>query len=121
MSRLIDGFNVQSSAFRVTGFKVLGSAFRVMGSKFGVNVHRLGSFTFADADSEIEDRTDKRNQRYDPPHRLFFDTAEIFPCNIDKGPAGGQKEDNAGADNHPCFSAQADSFNSFEILRMVFT
>ena len=88
---------------------------------YGFKVRRLKLFTFADADSEIEDRTDKRNQRYDPPNGLFFDTAEILPCNIDKGPAGGQKKDYADADNHPCFSAQADSFNSFEILRMVFT
>ena len=82
---------------------------------------RSGFFAFADADGEIDDRADKRNQRNDPPHRLFFDAAEILPRDIDNGPAGGEKQDNAGTDNHPCFVAQADSFSSLEILKIAFT
>ena len=82
---------------------------------------RLQLFAFADADGEINDRADKGNQRNDPPHRFLFDTAEILPCDIDNGPAGGEKENSTGADNHPCVVAQADSFSNSEILKIAFT
>ena len=75
---------------------------------------------FAEADREIDDRADKRNQRNKPPQRFFFDTAEILPCDIDNSPAGGQKKDNAGPDDNRYF-AQADSFSSLEILKIAFT
>jgi len=86
----------------------------------GFRVESSGFFAFAEADGEIDDRADKRNQRNEPPHHLLFDTAEILPRDIDNGPAGGQKEDNAGSDDNRCF-AQADSFSNFEILKMAFT
>ena len=99
MSRLINGFCVQSSGFRVES---------------------SGFSAFAESDGEIDDRADKRNQRNEPPQRFFFDTAEVLPRDIDNGPAGGQKEDNAGSDDNRYF-AQADSFSNFEILKMAFT
>ena len=83
-------------------------------------VQRSGFFAFAEADGEIDDRTDKRNQRNKPPQRFFSDTAEVLPRDIDNGPAGGQKEDNAGPDDNRYF-AQADSFSSLEILKIAFT
>ena len=103
----------KGSAFKVRGFATRGY-------DPASRVQRLGFFAFADADGEIDDRADKRNQRNNSPQHFFFDTAEVLPRDIDNGPAGGQKEDNAGPDDNRCF-AQADSFSSFEILKIVFT
>ena len=101
-----------------SGFCVLGSGFWVQGS--GFRVECLGFFAFSETDGEIDDRADKRNQGNKPPHRLFSDTAEIFPCDIDDGPAGGKIENNADSDDYGCI-AQAEPFSSFEILNIAFT